>query len=276
MGIKIYKPTTAGRRKSSVDDFSDITKKEPEKSLIVIKKEKSGRNNQGRITVRHRGGGVKRFIRIIDWRQDKYDIPATIEAIEYDPARGARIALIKYKTGEKAYIIAPLGIKVGDEIMSSLNPIEIKVGNRMPLKYIPLGLMVHNVELQPKQGAKLARGAGVGVQIMAIEDKYAHLKLPSGEIRKVSKECSATIGLVSNPDYRLVRLGKAGRKRLKGKRPEVRGKAMNPVDHPHGGGEGHCPIGLKHPKTPWGKPALGVKTRKKHKYSDKFIIKRRK
>lgn len=276
MGIKIYNPTTAGRRFSSVDDFSDITKKEPEKSLIIIKKQTGGRNRDGRITVRHRGGGVKKFIRLIDWRQDKYDVPASVETIEYDPNRGARIALIRYRTGEKSYIIAPLGLTVGDEVCSSLNKIEARAGNRMPLKYIPLGLMVHNIELQSKQGAKLVRGAGLGAQILAFEDGYTHLKLPSGEIRKVREECGATIGSVSNPDHRLIRWGKAGRRRLKGWRPEVRGKAMNPVDHPHGGGEGHCPIGLKHPKTPWGKPALGVKTRKKKKYSGKFIIKRRK
>lgn len=275
MGIKAYKPTTAGRRLTTVDDFSDITKNEPEKSLIIIKKGTGGRNSQGRITVRHRGGGVKRYIRIIDWRQNNYGVPATVQAIEYDPNRGARIALIKYKTGGKAYVVAPMGIKVGDEIMSSLDKIEIKVGNRMPLKHIPLGLTVHNVELQPGQGAKIIRGAGCGVQILAFEDGYVHLKLPSGEIRKIRDDCSATLGAVSNPDHGLIRIGKAGRKRLMGWRPEVRGKAMNPVDHPHGGGEGHCPIGLKGPKTPWGKPALGVKTRKKHKYSNKFIIKRR-
>lgn len=275
MGIRIYKPTTAARRRSSVDDFSDITKREPEKSLIVIKKGTGGRNSQGKITVRHRGAGVKRYIRIIDWFQRKYDVPAVVEAIEYDPSRGARIALIKYNTGEKAYMIAPLGLNVGDAVMSSLNKIEIKSGNRMPLKFIPLGLMVHNVELQPKQGAKIVRGAGCGTQILAFEDGYVHLKLPSGEIRKVFENCSATVGSVGNPDHGLVRFGKAGRRRLKGWRPSVRGKAMNPVDHPHGGGEGHCPIGLKHPKTPWGKPALGVKTRKRKKYSRKFIIKRR-
>jgi large subunit ribosomal protein L2 len=275
MGIRIYKPTTAARRRSSVDDFSDITKREPEKSLIVIKKGTGGRNSQGKITVRHRGGGVKRYIRVIDWFQRKYDVPAVVEAIEYDPSRGARIALIKYNTGEKAYMIAPLGLNVGDAVMSSLNKIEIKSGNRMPLKFIPLGLVVHNVELQPKQGAKIVRGAGCGTQILAFEDGYVHLKLPSGEIRKVFENCSATVGSVGNPDHGLVRFGKAGRRRLKGWRPSVRGKAMNPVDHPHGGGEGHCPIGLKHPKTPWGKPALGVKTRKRKKYSRKFIIKRR-
>ncbi len=275
MGIKIYKPTTAGRRQSSVDDFSDITKKEPEKSLIVIKKQKAGRNHQGKLTVRHQGGGARRYIRKIDWRQKNYNMPAGVETIEYDPNRGARIALIKYKTGEKAYVVAPLGIGVGDQIMSSLDKIEIKVGNRMPLKHIPLGLTVFNIELQAGQGAKMVRGAGVGAQILAFEDGYVHLKLPSGEIRKISENCSATIGSVSNPDYNLIRWGKAGRMRLRGIRPSVRGKAMNPVDHPHGGGEGHCPIGLKHPKTPWGKPALGVKSRKKKKYSNKFIIKRR-
>ncbi len=244
--------------------------------MIIIKKGKGGRNAQGKITVRHRGGGVKRYIRIIDWRQRNYNKPATVQSVEYDPSRGARIILIKYETGEKSYIVAPMGIKVGDEIMSSLNKIEIKIGNRMPLKYIPLGSMVHNVELQPGQGAKIIRGAGCGAQILAFKDGYAHLKFPSGEIRKVRDDCSATVGVVSNPEHGLIRIGKAGRKRLMGWRPEVRGKAMNPVDHPHGGGEGHCPIGLKGPKTPWGKPALGVKTRNKHKYSTKFIIKRRK
>jgi len=277
MGIRIYNPTTAGRRRSSVDDFSDITKNEPEKSLIIRRMKTGGRNNQGKITVRHRGGGAKQFIRIVDWRREKYDAPAAVEAIEYDPIRSARIALIKYRNdGTISYILSPLGLTVGDEVVSSLGKIEVKTGNRMPFKHIPLGIMVHNIELQAGQGGKMVRSAGLGAQIMAAEEGYAVLKFPSGEIRKISELCSATIGMVGNPDHSLIRWGKAGRTRLRGFRPEVRGKAMNPVDHPHGGGEGHCPIGLKHPKTPWGKPALGVKTRKKHKYSNKFIIKRRK
>ena len=275
MPVKRYKPTTPGRRLSSVQDFSDITKTEPEKSLVVIKKRTGGRNNQGKITVRHRGGGAKRYIRIIDFKQDKFDMPATVEAIEYDPNRGARIALVKYEDGEKRYVIAPQDIKVGTKIISSLEKVEIKVGNRTKLENIPPGVEIFNVELTPGKGGQLSRGAGTMIQLMAIEGKYAQLKLPSGEIRLVPKECMATIGQVSNPDYRLIRWGKAGRMRHRGIRPTVRGKAMNPVDHPHGGGEGNQPIGLKHPKTPWGKPALGVKTRKK-KQSDKLIVQRRK
>lgn len=275
MPIKIYKPTSPGRRKASVDTFEDITKFEPEKKLIVIKKKKAGRSG-GKITVRHRGGGAKRFIRIVDFKQDKFDMPAKVLAIEYDPNRSARIALVLYADGEKRYILAPLGLKVGDEILSSKGKIEYKLGNRMPLEWIPIGAMVCNIELRPGEGGKLVRGAGLGAQLLAVEGDYAHLKLPSGEIRVVPKSCAATVGQLSAPDRRLVRWGKAGRVRHKGIRPAVRGKAMNPVDHPHGGGEGHCPIGLKHPKTPWGKPALGVPTRKSGKWSDKFIIKRRK
>ncbi|MBT4277783.1 50S ribosomal protein L2 [Candidatus Falkowbacteria bacterium] len=277
MPIKRYNPTTPGRRKSSVQDFSDITKKEPEKALTMIKKRSGGRNNQGKITVRHRGGGAKRYIRIIDFKQDKFDVPAKVTAIEYDPNRGARIALLEYKDKVKKYMIAPINVKVGDTIVSSKDKeTEIKEGNRMMLEHIPAGMNVYSIELIPGKGGQVARGAGTAVKLMAIEGKYAQLKMPSGEIRLVQKECMATIGQVGNPDYRLVRWGKAGRTRHKGIRPTVRGKVMNPVDHPHGGGEGNQPIGLKHPKTPWGKPALGVKTRKKNKSSSKFILQRRK
>ena len=276
MAVRVYKPTSPGRRKSSVQDFSDITKKKPEKKLIKIKKRKGGRNNQGRITVRHRGGGAKRFIRVVDYKRNKFDEPSKVEAIEYDPNRGARLALVSYPDGEKRYIIAPLESKVGDVFYSSRERIEIKSGNRMPLEFIPSGMMVYNVEMKPGKGGQIARGAGTMIQLQAVEGKHAQLKVPSGEIRLVPRDCLATIGQVSNPDYRLIRWGKAGRKRHLGIRPTVRGKAMNPVDHPHGGGEGSQPIGLKHPKTPWGKPAIGVITRKKGKASDRLIIKRRK
>ncbi len=276
MGIKKYKPTTPGRRVSSVQTFDDITKKRPEKSLTIIKKRTGGRNNQGKITVRHRGGGTKRFIRVIDFKQNKFGVEGEVKAIEYDPNRGARIALVEYADKEKRYIIAPLGLKVGAKIIASQEAGEVKVGNRMPLAYIPSGTAIYNIELKPGKGGQIARGAGTMARLMAIEGKYAQLKMPSGEIRLVLKECLATIGQVSNPDYRLIRWGKAGRKRYLGFRPTVRGKAMNPVDHPHGGGEGGAPIGLKHPKTPWGRPALGVKTRKKNKPSDRLILQRRK
>ena len=276
MGIKKVKPITPGRRQILFDDFSDITKKKPEKKLIKIKKRKGGRNVQGKITVRHRGGGAKRYIRIIDFKRGKYDIPAKVASIEYDPNRGARVALLNYADGEKRYIIAPSGLKVGDKIVSSKKQIGIEKGNAMPIKYIPAGMAVYNVELEPGRGGKIARGAGNTVYVMGVEDKYAQLKMPSGEIRLVKKECLCTIGQVSNPDKRLIKLGKAGRKRHMGVRPTVRGTAMNVVDHPHGGGEGKQSIGLKHPKTPWGKPALGVKTRKKGKRSDKLIMQRRK
>jgi large subunit ribosomal protein L2 len=275
MPIKIYKPTSPGRRLASVDTFEDITKFEPEKKLIVIRKKKVGRSG-GKITVRHRGGEAKRYIRLVDFKQDKFDIPGKVIAIEYDPNRSARLALVEYPDVEKRYIIAPLGLKVGDEIISSKNKVEIKVGNRMPLEFIPVGTMIYNIELKPGEGGKIVRAAGMKAQLMAVENRYAQVKMPSGEIRLIPKDCMASIGQVGAVDHRLIRWGKAGRMRHKGKRPEVRGKAMNPVDHPHGGGEGHCPIGLKHPKTPWGKPALGVKTRKKDKWSDKFIIQRRK
>jgi len=276
MAVRVYKPTTPGRRKSSVQDFSDITKKKPEKKLIKTKKRSGGRNNQGRITVRHRGGGAKRFIRIVDFKRNKYDQPTKVEAIEYDPNRGPRLALVSYPDGEKRYIIAPLNVKVGDIYYSSKEKIEVKPGNRMPLEFIPSGMTIYNVEMKPGRGGQIARGAGMVVQLQAVEGKHAQLKMPSGEIRLVPKDCMATVGQVGNPDHRLVRYGKAGRKRHLGIRPTVRGKVMNPVDHPHGGGEGRAPIGLKHPKTPWGKPAIGVMTRKKGKKSDKMIIKRRK
>jgi len=276
MGIRKAKPTTPGMRGASFDDFADITKTYPEKGLVIIKKKNSGRNNQGKITIRHRGGGSKQYIRLIDFKRDKFDIPAKVVSIEYDPGRGARIALVHYKDGEKRYIIAPVGINVGSEILNSKNQIEIKTGNTMPIMYIPAGIPVYNVEIEPGSGGKIARGAGNSVSVMGVEKDFCQLKMPSGEIRLVKKECLCTIGQASNPDRMHISIGKAGRMRHRGIKPTVRGTAMNPVDHPHGGGEGKQPIGLKHPKTPWGKPALGVKTRKRKKQSDKLIIQRRK
>lgn len=275
MPIKKYKPTTAGRRLSSVQDFSDITKSKPEKSLTTIRKKKAGRSG-GKITVRHQGGGAKRYLRDIDYNRSRFDIPATIKAVEYDPNRGARIGLAVYQDGVKTYIILPDGLKVDDAVISSEKEAEITAGNRLPLAKIPVGTPVHAVELVPGKGAQLARGAGTRIEFMALEGKWATLKLPSGEMRRVPKTCMATIGTVSNPDWRLVRWGKAGRMRHRGIRPTVRGKVMNPVDHPHGGGEGSNPIGLKYAKTPWGKHAHGVKTRKQKKSSDKHIVARRK
>lgn len=274
MGIKKVKPNTPGRRHATFDDFKDITKKKPEKSLIVIKKKNSGRNSSGKITVRHRGGGVKQFIRIVDFKRDKFSVPATVAAIEYDPSRGARLALLNYADGEKRYIIAPVDLKVGDKVESSKDLIEIKTGNCLPLKFIPAGVAVSCVELEPGSGAKIARGAGNVIFVMGVEGKFAQLKMPSGEIRLVKKECLCTVGRVSNPDHSHISLGKAGRSRKMGIRPTVRGTAMNPVDHPHGGGEGKQSIGLKQPKNIWGKKALGVKTRRKSS-KDKLIIKRR-
>ncbi|PIR93332.1 50S ribosomal protein L2 [Candidatus Falkowbacteria bacterium CG10_big_fil_rev_8_21_14_0_10_43_10] len=276
MGIKRVKPTTPGRRGATFDDFSDITVSKPFKRLTKSKRRTSGRNVQGKITIRHRGGGAKRNLRLIDFKQDKFDIPGRIDTIEYDPNRGARIALLCYNDGEKRYIVASDGLKTGDTVVSSQKKIEAKTGYRMPLKYIPIGMEVHNVELKKNAGAQLARGAGNLVKLMSVEGDRAQLKMPSGEIRLVSGDCSATIGKASNPDKRLIKLGKAGRSRYLGIRPTVRGKAMNPVDHPHGGGEGNQPIGLKAPKTPWGKKALGVKTRKKNRPSSRLIIQRRK
>lgn len=276
MGIKKAKPTTPGRRQATFDDFSDITTKKPEGNLVRIKKQMSGRNNQGKITVRHRGGGAKRYIREVDYKRDKFNVPAKVASIEYDPNRGARIALLFYRDGEKRYIVAPVALKVDDIIMSAKEQIEIKPGNAMPIQYIPAGIPVYNVELMPGQGGKVARGAGNLISIMGSEGKYVQIKMPSGEIRLVGKECLCTVGQASNPDKRLITIGNAGRVRRRGIRPTVRGTAMNPVDHPHGGGEGNQPIGLKHPKTPWGKPAMGIKTRRTGKFSDKLIINRRK
>jgi len=277
MAVKKYKPTTPGRRKSSVQDFSDITKTRPEKSLTAALKKKAGRNNSGKITVRHRGGGAKRLYREVDFKRTKFDVEAEVKAIEYDPNRGARIVLVEYTDGVKAYLLAPQGIKVGDKVVASEKKVEAQRGNRMPLEHIPVGLMVYNIELTPGKGGQIVRGAGNGAQLQVTEGDYAQLKLPSGEVRKILKKNFATVGVVSNPDYGLVRWGKAGRMRLKGWRPIVKGKNMNPCDHPHGGGEGHSPIGMKKgPKTPWGKKAMGVKTRKPDKFSNKFIIQRRK
>lgn len=274
MPVKRYKPTTAGRRISSVDTFEDVTSSTPLKSLTVHRKKFAGRTN-GKITVRHRGGGAKQRIRIIDKKRDKFDVPAKVATIEYDPIRGARIALLFYKDGEKRYMISPIGLKVGDTVVSSKQKGEIQIGNRYCLENIPVGMQIYDLEIQPGKGGQLVRGAGSTAQLMAVEGSYATVKLPSGEIRLLLKQCMATIGQASNPDRRLIRWGKAGRTRHRGIRPTVRGKAMNPVDHPHGGGEGRNPIGLKRPKTPTGKPAMGVKTRRKQS-SDRLIIQRRK
>jgi len=274
MGIKKVKANTPGRREATFDDFKDLTKSTPEKRLVKIKKRKGGRNSTGKITIRHRGGGAKRYIRLVDFKRDKFNVEATVAAIEYDPGRGARLALLNYADGEKRYIVAPINVGVGDKLMSSRELIEIKNGNALPLKFIPAGMPVSSVELEPGQGSKIARGAGNVVYVMGVEGKYAQVKMPSGEIRLIKNECLCTVGQASNPDKRHISLGKAGRSRHLGIRPTVRGTAMNPVDHPHGGGEGKQSIGLKHPKTKWGKPALGVKTRKK-RHSDRLIVKRR-
>lgn len=274
MGIKVYKPTSPGRRGMTGYDFSEITRTEPERSLVEPLKKHAGRNNQGRITVRHRGGGNKRKYRIIDWKRDKDGIPARVVSIEYDPNRSARIAMVVYADGEKRYIIAPLGLKVDDVIMSGPD-VEIKVGNALPLADIPVGTIIHNIELEPGRGAQLVRAAGTAAQLMAKEGDYATVRLPSGEMRLIHIRCRATIGQVGNVEHGNIDLGKAGRKRHMGWRPTVRGSAMTPRDHPHGGGEGKAPIGLPGPKTPWGKPALGKKTRR-NKRSDRFIIRRRK
>ncbi|MCH7492870.1 50S ribosomal protein L2 [Patescibacteria group bacterium] len=276
MAIKIYKPTTPGRRKASIATYSELTKKRPEKKLIVKKRRMSGRNNRGKITVRHRGGGHKRFYRIIDSKRDRYNEPAKVLSLEYDPNRTSWITLIQYDDGEKSYILAPLGLKTGDTVVSSKDKVEINIGNRLPLAKIPVGVTIHDLELYPRTKGTIVRSAGSGAIVQSIEGTSAQVKMPSGEVRLFSKDCMATIGQVSNVDHENQRLGKAGRMRWRGIRPTVTGKSMNPVDHPHGGGEGHSPIGLKHPKTPWGKPALGVRTRKKGKASDKYIVKRRK
>ena len=274
MAIKFYKPTTAGRRDMSTTDYSGLSKVAPEKSLLAVIKKTAGRNNSGKITVRHHGGGNRRKYRIIDWKRDMNGVPATVMTIEYDPNRSAFIALVKYESGEKRYIIAPNELKVGDVIMSGAG-VDIKVGNALMLKDIPTGTFVHNVELYPGKGAQLVRAAGVMAQLMAKENGMALLRLPSGELRNVPETCMATIGQVSNIDHENVALGKAGRTRHLGIRPTVRGSVMNPNDHPHGGGEGKSPIGHPGPVTPWGKPALGYKTRNKKKSSNKYIVKRR-
>ena len=274
MGIKTYNPYTPSRRQMTGSDFSEITKTTPEKSLIYSLKKNAGRNSQGKITVRHKGGGSRRQYRMIDFRRFKDDIPATVKSIEYDPNRTANIALICYADGEKAYILAPEGLKVGMTVMSGENA-EIRTGNCLPLEKIPVGTMVHNVELHPGKGAQMVRSAGNGAQLMAKEGKYATLRLPSGEMRMIPGNCRATIGIVGNGDHNLINVGKAGRKRHMGIRPTVRGSVMNPNDHPHGGGEGRAPIGRPGPSTPWGKPALGLKTRKKNKQSNKYIVRRR-
>lgn len=275
MPIKKIRPITTGQRNISVQSFKDVTASEPEKSLISIRKTHAGRTG-GKITVRHQGGGHKRFLRDVDFIRSRFDIPATVKTIEYDPNRGGRIALINYRDGVKSYVLAPDGLKVGDVIVSSKTEAEIQLGNRLPLEKIPVGTPIHSVELVPGKGGQLGRGAGARIEFMAIEDDWAVLKLPSGESRRVPKSAMATIGTVSNPDWHLVRWGKAGRMRHRGIKPTVRGKVMNPVDHPHGGGEGKHPIGMKFAKTKWGKHALGVKTRRRKLGSDKHIIQRRK
>ncbi|TCO75012.1 50S ribosomal protein L2 [Marinisporobacter balticus] len=275
MGIKKFNPTSPALRQMTVSTFEEITKKEPEKSLLLPIKKNAGRNAQGKITVRHRGGGQKRKYRIIDFKRNKDNVPAKVTAIEYDPNRSANIALLTYADGEKTYIIAPNKLNVGDTVVSGPEA-DIKVGNALPLKNIPVGTIIHNVELKPGKGAQLVRSAGNSAQLMAKEEKYAQVRLPSGEVRLVLINCKATIGQVGNLDHENITIGKAGRKRHMGIRPTVRGSVMNPNDHPHGGGEGRAPVGRPSPMTPWGKPAIGYKTRKKNKASDKYIVKRRK
>ena len=274
MAVRKYKPTSNGRRNMSVLTFDEITTDTPEKSLLAPKNSKGGRNNTGKITVRHQGGGVKQKYRIIDFKRNKDNIPGTVKSIEYDPNRSANIALISYVDGEKRYILAPKGLTVGTVVLSGDN-VDIKVGNALPIKNIPVGSLIHNIELHPGKGGQMARSAGVSAQILGREDGYVLIRLGSGEVRKVLGTCKATIGEVGNESHELVRIGKAGRARHMGLRPEVRGSVMNPNDHPHGGGEGKCPIGRPSPVTPWGKPALGLKTRKHKKASNKLIVRRR-
>lgn len=276
MALKTYKPTTPGRRGMTGSSFDEITAKKPEKSLVRGKKRISGRNNQGKITIRHRGGGAARKYRDLDFkRNDKAGIPAKVATVEYDPNRTAYIMLVNYADGEKRYHIAPLGIEVGTTVITDKKA-KIEVGNRMTLKHVPIGYNIYNLELNLGRGGQIIRSAGSSGKVISLEGEMAQVQLPSGEVRLVSKDCFATIGIVSNQDYSNIKVGKAGRTRRKGRRPQVRGKVMNPNDHPHGGGEGNQPIGLKHPKTPWGRPALGVKTRNKKKYSTKLIVKKRK
>ena len=275
MGIKTFRPYTPSRRNMTVLTYDEITKKTPEKSLLTKKKKNAGRNSYGRITVRHQGGGNRQKYRIIDFKRKKDNMAATVIGIEYDPNRTSNIALIQYEDGEKAYIIAPVGLKDGDKVVSGEN-VDIKPGNCLPIENIPVGTLIHNIELNPGQGGKLVKAAGGEAQLMAKEGDYAHIRLPSGEMRLVRAKCRATIGTIGNTDHSNVKLGKAGRTRHMGIRPTVRGSVMNPVDHPHGGGEGRAPVGHSGPLTPWGKPALGYKTRKKNNRTDKYIVKRRK
>jgi len=273
MALKIYRPTSPGRRAMTGSSFDEITKTKPEKALLLPLKKKAGRNNQGRITVRHQGGGAKRRLRIIDFKRDKIGVPGRVTAIEYDPNRSARIALIFYNDGDKRYILAPQGLNVGDTVKAG-DDADIKPGNALPLRSLPTGTMIHNIEMVKGKGGQMVRSAGGSAQLMAKEGDYAHIRLPSGEVRLVRSECTATVGQVGNAEHQGINLGKAGRKRWMGWRPTVRGSAMNPNDHPHGGGEGRSPIGMPGPKTPWGKPALGYKTRK-NKASDRLIVRRR-
>ena len=273
MAIRVYKPTSSARRFMSVLTYEEITKKTPEKSLTEYLKKHSGRNKQGKITVRHQGGGNKVKYRIIDFKRDKVDIPAKVASIQYDPNRSAFIALLNYADGEKRYILAPLDLKVGDTVISS-ETADIKPGNTLPIKSIPVGTLIHNVEIKPGRGGQMVRSAGMSAQLMAKEGLYAQVRLPSGEVRKIPMDAKATIGTVGNTDHENVRIGKAGRTRHMGIRPTVRGVVMNPCDHPHGGGEGKSPVGMPAPVTPWGKVALGLKTRKHKKYSNKMIVKR--
>ena len=275
MGMKSFKPYTPSRRNMTVSTFEEVTKKTPEKSLLATKKKNAGRNSYGRITVRHQGGGNRQKYRIIDFKRNKDNMEATVIGIEYDPNRSSNIALIQYEDGEKAYILAPQGITDGSKVVSG-ESVDIKPGNCMPISSIPVGTLIHNIELNPGQGGKLVKAAGQSAQLMAKEGKYAHVRLPSGEMRLILAKCRATVGVLGNSDHENVKLGKAGRKRHMGIRPTVRGSVMNPVDHPHGGGEGRAPVGHAGPMTPWGKPALGYKTRNKKKLSNKFIVKRRK
>lgn len=274
MAMKHFKPYTPSRRNMTVSDFSEVTKKTPEKSLLAKKRKNAGRNSYGRITVRHQGGGNRQKYRIVDFKRDKDNMEATVIGIEYDPNRSANIALIQYEDGEKAYILAPQGLKDGDKVISG-ESVDIKPGNCMPINSIPVGTLIHNIELNPKQGGKLVKAAGQSAQLMAKEGKYAHVRLPSGEMRLVLAKCRATIGVIGNSEHENVKIGKAGRKRHMGIRPTVRGSVMNPVDHPHGGGEGRAPVGRPSPMTPWGKPAMGLKTRKAKKASNKLIVRRR-
>ena len=273
MAIRVYKPTSPARRFTSVLTFEEVTKKTPERSLTTDLRHKAGRNNSGKITVRHQGGGARRRYRIIDFKRNKDSIPATVHAIEYDPNRTCFIALLYYADGEKRYILAPLGLKVGDTVMSGPDA-DIKPGNCLAIANIPLGTLIHNIEIRPGKGGQMVRSAGVAAQVMAKEGDFAQIRLPSGEVRRISMNARATVGQVGNTDHSNVRIGKAGRKRHMGVRPTVRGVVMNPVDHPHGGGEGRSPVGMPAPMSPWGKKTQGVKTRKHHKYSDKMIVSR--